>query len=232
MHTAATSFSIVLTNATFNSTSGLLKVDVNINSSPSIENIVVSYIVFDAASPIKFTSIELNSPSNAPYQFLGMDELRSGSSKVVGYGFSPQPKIGVTCKGALCPKGCVDTSTCAGLGGIINLSQTCYLCASNQIFANGECITPAQCGDNMFFNGSVCVCNPNYIMVNNVCYIVCAPNAVIINSQCQCIPGYFYSNSVNLCVNITCGPNFIVSNGQCVCPVPRGRIGNQCLTCP
>ncbi len=102
--------------------------------------------------------------------------------------------------------------------------------------SNGACVYPSTpCGANQYFNGSQCVCNPNYVLVGGICYYSCGVNAIVMNSQCQCLPGYTFSNVYNQCMQqttIQCGTNFVVSNGVCVCPSPYGRINNLCLSCP
>ena len=78
------------------------------------------------------------------------------------------------------------------------------------------------CGSNQQFDGVKCVCNTNYIMVNNICYLSCGRNAYIKDGQCSCIPGYSFSQTARVCTQIQdngiiCGSNFIVVNNVCVC---------------
>lgn len=233
VRTYASSLVVALTTVSFQS--GVITFQASLSSSPPIEELLITYIVFSTSSPIQFSSININSGSTLPYQFYGMDRVESGYSAIVAYGFSSATQSGVTCVGSTCPASCITSQMCLSYSGTLS-GTTCYLCANGQVVSNGACVYPTTtCGTNQYYNGTNCVCIPNYVMVAGVCYYSCGVNAVVMNSQCQCLPGYSFSNVYNQCrqtVTITCGTNFVVSNGVCVCPSPFGRINNLCTTCP
>ena len=174
------------------------------------------------------------SGSSSPYQFIGIDQFLSGSTTLAGYAFnSAVSGTGVTCVGAGCPAACITAQICQTYSGTLN-GGTCLVCGASQVPFNGQCIAPNNCGTNQYYNGTSCVCNNNYIMVSNVCYVSCGANALVNNSQCSCIPGYTYSSTLNQCVvqsSIICGPNFVTINNKCVCPSSFGIINNQCVLC-
>lgn len=187
----------------------------------------------DNASPIQFTPFNINTGSNLPYQFLGMDRVQSGSALIVGYGFSSAAQVGLTCVGSRCPASCLTSQACIANGGTLT-STTCFLCASGEIVSNGQCISQNPCGANMHLEGNSCVCDSGFILISSVCYRSCGTNAIIMNSQCQCIPGYTYSNTYNQCVPTSsqCAANYIYYNGQCICPSPYCILNGECVPLP
>ena len=230
--TAATTYSIALTKVDFNKISGVITVETSLSSTPAFEFVVITYVVFDTSAP--FTASPYAVGPLPTYLFSGIDELTSGSNPVItSFGFTtPAIPQGLSCIGSKCPQGCISTQDCVSLGGTTTLAKQCALCGSGEVFSNGQCISAISCGPNQYFNGQLCVCNPNYLLVNGVCYITCGANAVIINSNCQCIPGYVYSISTNQCVTQPqCEPNFTLLNGACTCKEPYGIINKKCLTC-
>ncbi len=175
----------------------------------------------------------MSSGSTSPYQFIGVDQIQNGISVVSGYGFnSAVSGTGVTCIGQGCPTSCVSAQTCTSNGGTLQGSY-CYICGPNQIGSGGQCIpTTITCPGNQYYNGTACVCNNGYVMVNGVCYVICAPNAYIFNSVCQCLPGFTLSNLGTCLPTSSCPTNFIRSNGNCICPSPFGLLNSQCVACP
>lgn len=200
--TAASNFVISLVAVSLNAVTGTLTTSISLSSNPFIESIVITYIIFEKTSPITFSPFAVISGSSAPYQFIGIDQIASGSTTLSGYGFSTATSgNGISCVGAGCPANCVTLQVCQAYSGTLNSNATsCLICGAGQTALNGQCITPTNCGSNQYYNGTACVCFNGYLMVNNICYISCGLNAYVINSQCSCIPGYTYSPSVNQCI--------------------------------
>jgi hypothetical protein len=234
VYTAATTFSISLTKVAFDKVTGVITVETSLSSTPALEFVVITYVVFDTASPLTFSPYSASTSTTPTYVFSGIDQLTSSANPVIaGYGFTSNSVPGLTCVGSRCTSPCISSQDCVAQSGTITLTQQCALCASGTVYSNGQCISQTPCETNEYFNGQSCVCSPNYIRVNGVCYISCGPNAVVMNSMCQCIPGYVYSTTANQCVEQPkCGPNFTLTNGVCVCNIPFGRIGDLCVTCP
>lgn len=232
---ASTSFAVSLTGVNFNPLTGTISTTISLSSTPFVESIVITYIIFEKLSPISFSSFSVNSGSTAPYQFIGIDQILSGTTILAGYGFnSGVNQTGVSCIGGGCPATCITIQICQSLSGTVN-GDTCLICGPGQVAFNGQCITPNNCGPNQYYNGSSCVCFTNYVLVSNACYVSCGVNAFVNNSQCSCIPGYTYSPSANQCVvqsSIVCGANFVAINNKCVCPSSFGILNNQCVLCP
>ncbi len=108
---------------------GVVTFQASLSSSPPIESLVITYIVFANSSPIQFSVININSGSTLPYQFYGLDRVESGSSIVMAYGFSSSTQSGVTCVGSRCPSTCLTSQTCLSYSGTIT-GTTCFLCGS------------------------------------------------------------------------------------------------------
>ncbi len=237
MKTAATNFIISLGAVSFNAVTGTLTTTISLSSTPFIESIVITYIILDQTSTITLSPFSVIAGSSAAYQFIGIDQIASGSTTLSGYAFSTSTSgNGITCVGAGCPANCISLQICQAFSGTLNSNATsCLICGFGVTASNGQCITPSNCGNNQYYNGTVCVCFNGYQMVNNICYVSCGLNAVVIASQCSCIPGYTFSPSFNQCIaqnTVTCGANFVVINNKCVCPVGFGMLNNQCILCP
>jgi hypothetical protein len=235
--TAATNFIISLGAVSFNAVTGTLTTTISLSSTPFIESIVITYIILDQTSTITLSPFSVIAGSSAAYQFIGIDQIASGSTTLSGYAFSTSTSgNGITCVGAGCPANCISLQICQAFSGTLNSNATsCLICGFGVTASNGQCITPSNCGNNQYYNGTVCVCFNGYQMVNNICYVSCGLNAVVIASQCSCIPGYTFSPSFNQCIaqnTVTCGANFVVINNKCVCPVGFGMLNNQCILCP
>lgn len=160
--TAAKTFSIALTKVTLDKTSGVMTVETSLSSTPAFEFVVITYVVFSPAIPLTYSPY-----SGGPlptYLFSGIDQLQTTASPVIAsFGFTSSASgTGLTCVGASCPSACISSQNCVSLGGIITLAQQCALCGSGEVFSNGQCISQVTCGDNQYFNGQTCVCNPNY----------------------------------------------------------------------
>jgi hypothetical protein len=144
IRTAASSFIVALTGVSFSGQSGLISLQASLSSSPAVETLVITYVIFRTSSSIQFSNININTGSNLPYQFYGIDRLQSGSSTIAAYGFSSSTQTGLTCIGGRCPSNrCVSSQTCIASGGTLT-SIACFLCNSGEIISNGQCVTPAS----------------------------------------------------------------------------------------
>jgi hypothetical protein len=75
VRTAAVSPIIAFTNVGFNAGSGIIALTLSLSGNPRVESVVITYIIFNNASPIQFSSFNANVGSSLPYQFLGMDRV-------------------------------------------------------------------------------------------------------------------------------------------------------------
>ena len=219
-----------------NSATGLISVTLSLVSSPAIESVIISYIIYDTNSPISYNLFSVSQGSTSPYQLIGIDSIQSGSTVLAGNGFSSASQNGIGCVGSRCTVNCVTSQACIAASGVIT-NSVCYMCLTGQIVSNGQCLTTTSCGLNKHYDSttSSCVCNTGYALYNSVCYISCGPNAIIINNQCSCLPGYTYSQTLKQCSRQTVAcplANYVRVNGVCVCPSPYGLINTICLTCP
>lgn len=238
MRTTANSYTTALGSINFDSRSGELIIQVNLNSSPSIESISISYIIFKNSAPFAYSSFDSIIVSSATYQFIGISQLSSSSASYRGSGFVSQAATQgqLSCIGSNCPSECVTSQYCIAYRGQIS-GANCLLCGQGQVAVNGGCqsIVPVQCGTNQFYNGSDCVCFQGYIFVNSACYQACGTNAYIFNQQCQCLPGHSLSLITYTCVKQNtpvCGQNFVLINNVCTCKPGFGMINSLCLACP
>jgi hypothetical protein len=239
LRTTATIYTIILGSVSFNAANGQLIAQLNLNSTPPIESISITYIVFQNSAPFGFSSFNAMVGSSATYQFIGITQLNSSAgSSYAGSGFISQAATQgqLSCIGGNCPGLCITSQNCLAYSGQIS-GANCLLCGQGQIAANGGCqaYNPVTCGFNQYYNGTACTCYQGYLLVNSVCYQGCGTNAYIINSQCQCIPGYILSLITYTCVQQTvptCGQNFVLINNVCTCKSGFGMINNLCLACP
>jgi hypothetical protein len=227
---AASPFRATLDSVAFSQQSGLISVSMTLVSSPLIESLLISYIVWSSSSPFTQTVYSVGQTVSFPYLFVGLDTVSNSGMVLSGNGFSSANSNvqGVTCVGSRCGTSCVTVQTCTSNSGQV-LNNVCYLCATGEVISNGQCISTVPCGANQQRDqNNQCVCVSGYLMVSNVCYLQCAQNAAIINGTCQCIPGYVLQG--NQCVvSVPCGANQQKDqNNQCVCVNGYQMVSNVC----
>ena len=182
--TYSSAFQAIISTVSINPSNGMIIVNMKLVSSPPIESVVISFVAFSQSSPIGYNEFNSAQGSNLPYQFLGIDSLQSGSSVVVGNGFSSTSQGGITCVGSRCQSTCISALACQRSQGQV-IGSKCLLCLSTEIIANGQCVARNSCGAKKQRNSAgVCVCILNYHELNGICYRICAPNAVILNFHC------------------------------------------------
>lgn len=112
---------------------------------------------------------------------------------------------------------------------LCSTTTTCDQCLPSYTLSVDQ--TSCTCGQTRTESGNSCICAPNYIEYNNVCYL-CTTAYCLSCSQdnvCnQCM------NSFTLTSSSTCtcpDPSYQVINQVCACPQGTNLFNNTCITC-
>ena len=124
--TKATRLEVMLLAVSFSEVTGQITTSMRMTSSPAIESIVLTYIVFNNKSPVEFDTFNVFVGSSLPYQMIGMDVVKDGSAVMIGNGFTSDTPVGITCIGRKCSTRCILASACRRSQGTIS-GKKCYL---------------------------------------------------------------------------------------------------------
>jgi hypothetical protein len=113
----------------FDSVSGLLINQLTLDSTPPIESITISYIIFKTSAPFGFSSFNVMTGSSATYQFIGIGQLTDANTIYAGSALISQaPTQGqLNCIGSNCPSQCLTGQNCMNFNGQV-IDQACFLC--------------------------------------------------------------------------------------------------------
>lgn len=122
LRTTANHYALTVGAIAFDSLSGQLVVQLNLNSSVPIESISISYIIFAQSAPFAFSNFNVLTGSSATYQFVGIMQVNNGNSIYSGYGFNSQAatQAQVNCVGGNCPAQCISPIDCQRSNGLIS----------------------------------------------------------------------------------------------------------------
>ena len=119
----------------YNPKTTLLEFTLKVNSRPSIENIHISYVIWDKSS-ISISPFNPDKPSQANYQIIGVSEF---TKSVAEYGGLEINFNRLECVGRRCEKDCISAEDCKKWKGLIN-KNICFMCGTNEKIAGNECV--------------------------------------------------------------------------------------------
>lgn len=118
-------------------------------------------------------------------------------------------------------------SACVCVSNYVNISNTCYpscgpnayinlsnrcVCLPNYAYSGSTGICTLQptiiCGANSYPSNGLCVCQPGFGLINNLCLQCPANSYISATGYCVCISGYTLNTNQLLCLlNTVCFPN-------------------------
>ena len=118
LRTADTFFNVNLTQANFNSQTGLMSIQVYTDANPSLEMIYISYMIILPSAPLTF--VQYNPLFNtlvATFLFEGVDSISANTIIYEGYAmnFTEEAQFNIPCFGLNCPSNCVTSIRCSSL---------------------------------------------------------------------------------------------------------------------
>ena len=135
--------------------SGLLTFNIRSNANPSIENLHISYVIWEKTPFSIFTFSDR--PSEANYEIIGVTEFRRSKSEFIGLAIDFDR---LNCVGGGCKQDCVSDGECTKFGGI-KVGEDCFICGKKEKFEKNKCIP--NCGLFEVFQNGKCVCKDGFI---------------------------------------------------------------------
>jgi hypothetical protein len=119
----ASTFSAELTSVVVDKQTGLIALGMTLQSSPLIEYLVITYVLWKNTAPISYSYYSVDQASGSPYNFIGLDSISSQQAVLAGNGFGSagpivSPIQGLTCVGPRCTKECLASQECTTNGGV------------------------------------------------------------------------------------------------------------------
>ncbi len=140
-----------------NSQNGVMTIVISTNT--AFELLYLTYYWWINGPSLSFNVLPKGGSGALAYSLIGIDGI-SGSQLI--YETSGFNLIGtLSCNGLGCPDACVSASDCRNFQGILS-ENSCFICASGQIYSNNNCQNTVSCGNNQYYDGFSCVCSDGY----------------------------------------------------------------------
>jgi hypothetical protein len=176
-------------NTKYDSKTSLIEFDLKASSKPSIENVHISYVIWEKSS----ITVDLFNPekgSKADYQLIGVEKFVKSIPDYLGLAIDFDRLL---CVGSRCKEDCVSTEECKKWKGIIK-DDICFMCGRYEKIYGDICVP--DCKENEVFIDGKCECEDGYIRFGDKCRYKCGINEIWKGGKCVCKDGHAKIDSV------------------------------------